>query len=253
MNRNILVTGGTGFLGKRFLDSVADSTDKFLVITRQKALKSSQNCRYLTADLEQAASLESIAPDLQDAEVLIDLAAMIPSRQNKDSFHAFLEANFNSHIHLLKQCGSKLKKIIYASTIDVYGPMLDHPHNEADATAPSTAYGATKLFMEHYYRLFCNEHNIELTILRFSQIYGPKEPIIKVIPIFIDRIMNNAPLKIVGSGEDLRRYLFIDDAVDAIRIALNSNKTGIYNVAGETPTSMNDLLDVLKKIAPNPL
>jgi nucleoside-diphosphate-sugar epimerase len=248
--RKILVTGGTGFLGKRFLESIEDSSDTFLVITRKATLPSTKNIQYLEADLNQIESLERIAAKIQDCEVLIDLAAMIPSKENKDSFNAYLEANFNSHITLLKQCGGKLKKIIYASTIDVYGPMKSTPLKETQQTLPSTAYGTTKLFLEHYYRFFCDENNIDLVTLRLSQIYGPTEPrMTKVIPIFVNKVLNDQTLKIYGSGEDLRRYLYIDDAADSIKLALSTNQTGAYNVAGEDVSSMNQLVALLGDIS----
>jgi len=248
--RKILVTGGTGFLGKRFLESIENSADSFLVITRRTNLPSTNNIQYLQADLNQIESLEHIAAKIQDCEVLIDLAAMIPSKENKDSFNAYLDANFNSHVALLKQCGPKLKKVIYASTIDVYGPMDSMPHKETQLTLPSNAYGTTKLFLEHYYRVFCKDNDINLVTLRFSQIYGPNEPrMTKVIPIFVNKVLNDDTLKINGSGEDLRRYLYIDDAVDSIKLALSTNKNGAYNVAGEDVSSMNQLVTFLGEVS----
>lgn len=244
LQRKILVTGGTGFLGTAFLKMMASTNDNFVVISRNPPKYSLPNIQYVQGDLANKNSLLLLESKIQDATILIDLAAMIPSNNNPKKFQAFLDANFNDHLHLL-DCCPNLTKIIYASTIDVYGFQDNPPFTEEYPTFPSTDYGATKLFLEHYYRLYANQKGINLSILRFTQIYGPNEPEIKVIPIFVNKILANSPLKIVGTGEDLRGYLYIDDAANSIQLALNSTVTGIYNVAGDEITSLNKLTEIL--------
>lgn len=246
--RKILILGGTGFLGRQFLKMVGETDDTFFVITRQTTFSSSKNIHYLEADLSSKEALKNIANTIADVDVLIDLAARIPSKKNDESFNDFLDDNFNFHVHLLPFCPN-IKKIIYASTIDVYGALHNFPFTENHPTFPTTDYGATKLFLEHYYRLFCQRQSIDLVILRFTQIYGPNEAPIKVIPIFVDRILTNKSIKVIGTGEDLRRYIYIDDAAYSIQLALKHNIQGIYNVASDEIVSLNQLIEVLKEVS----
>lgn len=248
---SLVLTGATGFLGRHLVSSLQDSAYQVQAISRSPKTSQGQ-VHYLQADLEQLATLEAIRPDIQDAEILVDLAALIPKSGQQAGFEAFYEANVNSHIRLLEQLPA-LKKVVYASTIDVYGPMGAAAHHEGLLPQPTNTYGLTKLWMEQYYQQYCRAKGIDLTILRFTQLYGPGDPIIKVIPIFIDRILKKKPLTLKGTGEDLRCYLYVADAVQAIELALTSSKTGIFNVAGEQLTSMNDLVACLEKISPYPI
>ena len=90
--------------------------------------------------------------------------------------------------------------------------------------------------------------NVSLSILRFSQVYGENEPIVRIIPLLIDRIKNNTEFSLYGTGLEKRRFLFVDDAANAIICALRSKKTGVYNIAGKSVESIKDLIDITEKV-----
>lgn len=256
----ILVTGGTGFIGGFLLPRLIESGQEVFVITRKlPAVKKIHNLRYLKADLCDTGSLLAIKRQIGSCEALIDLAALIPAGISADKQNIVsnalqsIKANIIGHVNLLNFIGNKLKKIIYVSSIDVYGPLLRATCTEELPTAPETFYGATKLFVERAYKIFCDKNKIDLVTLRFSQIYGPGEHPINVIPIFIDKIKSNLPLPLFGDGRDTRSFLYVDDAVDAICLAMKKNKKGVFNVAGTQTVSINNLIRMLQILSKKPV
>lgn len=254
----VLITGGTGFLGSNLLPSLLLEDYEVFVITRKLPMeKKVKNLHYLKADLCDTKSLASIKREIRSCEILIDLAALIPvglSFNGQNSVNdAIRNINVNiiGHVDLLNFVSKKLKKIIYASSIDVYGSSVGYEENSP--TFPDTFYGASKLFMEHVYKIFCQRNNISPIILRFSQIYGHDEHPINVIPTFVKRIVSGQPLHVFGKGDDVRSFLYIDDAVKAICLATVKNKKGTFNVAGREAVSVKELVRTFQLLVRKPV
>ncbi len=102
----------------------------------------------------------------------------------------------------------------------------------------------------------CKKRGITLTILRFTQIYGPREPLIKAIPLFIREIAHNHAPTIFGDGSEKRDYLFVSDAALSVVNTIDKKVSGIFNIASGESVTLKETLDMLiaisgKEIIPN--
>ncbi|MGD9380168.1 MAG: GDP-mannose 4,6-dehydratase, partial [candidate division WOR-3 bacterium] len=139
----------------------------------------------------------------------------------------------------------------------VYGEPADYPIKEVEAPCPLSPYGASKTAAEKYIVTYANLHDLQYVILRYSNVYGPRQ-IIKseagVISIFIDRILRDESCTVFGDGKQVRDYVYVGDVVEANVSALNC-KPNIFNIGTGVETSVNDLIDafssILKKDIPH--
>lgn len=251
--RKILVLGGTGFLGKAFIDSVSGTDDLFFVITRNRDLADYGNVRYLCADIENVDSVEKIFKEIVECEVLIDMAALMPGKSSEveglADLDKYFSVNVQSRFRLLNFAFSNLKRIVFVGSIDVYGKSVDGVYREDICPAPLTNYGLSKLAAEDFYRMYADIKGVELIILRPSQVYGVGDSPKKVIPIFIEKILNDLPIKLIGGGESVRTYLNLRDFVAALILAMNSHVCGVFNVAGGEQVAVRQLVDYVEKLS----
>lgn len=248
MNNNILITGATGFLGRHLVTLLEKSLpeSKLFLLSRQDKIPISGKGEWITCDLSSHASVQSNKSILEKMNVVVFLAAQIPNYSNEKSFG--IASNLSSLINLLPTL-KEANRIIFASTLDVYGQPTFLPITEEHPTNPLSYYGAGKLASEHFLNIFCNEHKILLSVLRFTQLYGPGEPVIKAIPSFIEAVLNNKQPVLLGDGTEKRDYLFIEDAADAILKALTKNAVGTFNIASGTATRISEVLNEINNIS----
>jgi UDP-glucose 4-epimerase len=140
---------------------------------------------------------------------------------------------------------------VYASSGGaVYGEPADYPIKEVEAPCPLSPYGASKTAAEKYIVTYANLHDLQYVILRYSNVYGPRQ-IIKseagVISIFIDRILRDEPCTVFGDGKQVRDYVYVGDVVEANISALNC-KPDVFNIGTGVETSVNDLIDAFSSI-----
>jgi UDP-glucose 4-epimerase len=160
------------------------------------------------------------------------------------------DAMYSTLVPFVKFAQSTLelaKKFIYVSSIDCVGIPSYTDYDENIKLNPYTPYAVAKLSGEKYIESMTQSKNIPLTILRFSQVYGPNEPLLRIIPILLDSIKNDKTFNLYGTGEEKRRFLYVKDAAKAVLCALNSNNTGIYNIAGASIESINELIAIVEK------
>jgi UDP-glucose 4-epimerase len=134
----------------------------------------------------------------------------------------------------------------------VYGEQEYFPADEKHPTNPVSPYGITKLSIEKYLFFYKNEYGLNYTILRYANVYGPRQnPFGEagVVAIFTSKLLKNENPIINGEGKQTRDYVFVEDVVKANLITLNSNSSDIYNVGTNVETSVNELFTKLNDIA----
>ncbi len=243
--KTILVAGGTGFIGKRLVDTLLLEGANVYVITRQQ-LPDSANLRYIRYDLTSG---ESLPCTNTSYDYGIYLAANIPLKgSGKESFIDAKKSTFDPFVRFCELFLKFTQKFIYASSIDVLGVVDTIEYDENATVNHTTPYGLAKYCGEFYAESICLENNIPYSTLRFSQVYGPQEPVVRIIPILLDCLMNNREFTLYTTGEEKRRFLYVDDAVQAILLACLYGKNGIYNIAGKESVSINDLITEMENI-----
>ncbi|MFD0958307.1 NAD-dependent epimerase/dehydratase family protein [Paenibacillus chungangensis] len=146
----------------------------------------------------------------------------------------------------------QVKKVIHASTGSVYGEPKYVPEDEHHPTDPVSYYGASKLTAEKYCQVFRHLHGMDISILRYFHVYGPRQEDNDyggVVSIFIRRVLNNQPPVIYGDGSQIRSFTYVRDVVKAnLLVAKNSTTKGeIYNCASGLKISIKQLAELILK------
>lgn len=245
VGKKILVAGGTGFIGKRCVRFLSELGCKISVITRGK-YENTENIRYLSADLFDIDALRQLEID-GCYDWAVYLAANIPLAGDKKE--TYLEAKCTTLDPLLNFCEvflPKIKSIVYASSIDVLGSCNKTEYTEQEVINNPTPYGLAKYCGEFYVKIMSEQLGISYKIVRFSQVYGPNEPLVRIIPILKKAILENTVFNLYTDGQEKRRFLYVDDAVQSILRCMLSDRCGIYNIAGNDIISMIDLISKME-------
>ncbi len=243
----ILITGATGFIGRKLIVSAG----KLYGLDNVYAMCSSTCLEYRTI-IYNKKNFEISEPDissLKEIDILIHAGAFIP----KTSLDANNIERSNSNITfttmLLALPFENLQKIVYLSSVDVYGE--SSLISESTHTLPSTLYGLSKLYCEKLVYVYAHSRKLKYQILRIGHVYGPgEEGYSKFLPNAIRNIVDNKPVELWGKGNELRSFIFIDDVVKAIiNSAELSLESGIINIASSKAISILALLLELIKLS----
>lgn len=252
--KKVLIAGGTGFIGSRVVEHLSSSGDyACYVITRNTQYnKSGVTPLYIDLSIPNEVNVLEDLADYGPFDYGIYLAANIPKiGERKESL---LDANYSTLVPLinfLELFSQSIDKLIYASSIDVVGIPETENYDEEAPLKPKTPYAIAKLCGEYYVSNVCSNLGKTYNILRFSQVYGPHEPLVRVIPILLSALKTNKEFSLYGSGNEKRRYLYVEDAVSSIVQSINSTGTAdnqIFNIAGEEACSINDLLEISQSV-----
>ena len=161
---NICVTGATGFLGSRLVEQLNQEDVNIFVIGRNlKRLrnKKSSNVSYIEYDLNNPQK-ERIIEKIDNIDCLIHLAAYVPKHGNEDDIGKSIQTNILGTMHLIDSIGKITKKVIFGSTLEVYGLPVQLPISENHPTEPLTFYGASKLSAEKYLNVYLPMNDLQI-------------------------------------------------------------------------------------------
>ena len=238
---NILLLGGTGFLGKSLLDKLEKSNSVKMMIHNSDLETSAKKFK------GNILSPDSFIDQIDDDQIIINLLG-----QKTPNDSDFITSNILGTINLLNSCiQKKIKGIILISTINVYGENLERSSKETDSLYPKTTYGIVKMITEKIYKQFSEMYGINITILRLGDIYGPTKK-----NGFLTKLIHSTKDKKIipecyNNGNQERDILFIDDAINCINNAINFEHSGfeIFNVSSGTRYSINDLISKIELIS----
>jgi len=239
----VCVTGGSGFIGSHLLKALDKRGIAPTILGRNvnaqiEELLSKGKARFLKYDLTSSANASLDSLDTFDA--LIHLAGFVPRSIDQDDLEMGLKTNILGTCNLLTHL--RFIKLIYASTLEVYGTPKSLPITEDQATDPTSYYGISKLAGEKYVAAISKRLGFDATILRFSTVYGSGEMYQRAIPNFIRKALQNQPLIIRGDGSDIRDYLHVADAVNSIMLAMEGG-SGVYNIASGVGHSIKEIAE----------
>jgi len=253
----ILVTGGAGFIASQIADAfINEGHDVYILDNLSTGFEKNINpkAKFINADITSLSIFEIFSKEKFD--VVNHHAAQIDVR--KSVADPIFDANTNilGTINLLQACTKTgVKKFMFASTGGaVYGEQEYFPADENHPTNPVSPYGITKLTIEKYLYFYKNEYGLNYTILRYANVYGPRQnPFGEagVVAIFASKLLKNENPVINGEGKQTRDYVFVEDVVKANVLTLTTNDSNIYNVGTGIETSVNELFTKLNSIAGN--
>lgn len=263
LKKNILVTGGAGFIGSHVVRLFVNQYPDYTIVNLDK-LTYAGNLENLK-DVEGKPNYHFEKGDILDIEFLnlifkkhaIDGVLHLAAESHVDrSLHnpaEFAHTNVIGTINLLSAAyaawnGKFEGKMFYhISTDEVYGSAEHGVYfTEETPIDPRSPYSASKASSDHFVRAFNNSYGIPTLISRCSNNYGPYHFPEKLIPLMINNIINNQPLPVYGKGENIRDWLFVEDHAKAIDAIFHKGKSGeIYNIGGNNEWKNIDLIKLL--------
>lgn len=250
----ILVTGGAGFIGSHITDEFINDGHEIVIIDNLSTGKKKNinpKAKFYQSDITDPAISEIFKKEKFD--VVNHHAAQIDVR--KSVANPIFDANTNiiGTLNLL-QASVKygVKKFMFASSGGAaYGEQEYFPADEVHPTNPVSPYGITKLSIEKYLYFYKIEYNLNYTILRYTNVYGPRqnpEGEAGVVAIFTNKLLNNENPVINGTGKQTRDYIFVGDVVSANLKTLSEDGSNIYNVGTGTETDVIQIFNLLNQI-----
>jgi UDP-glucose 4-epimerase len=249
-----LVTGGSGFLGQTVIRYLTNDENSEVVLLGRKDPKIDDvKYDFFEGDITDVESLKRCHDLHPSVTTIVHLAARVPKTANEDLACDMIEVNVKGTVNLLNVFGDKLGNFVYASTAEVYGSITQHGLiNELSAIPlPQSNYGSSKLAGECFARVYGLRHNLPISIMRFTVLYGPGDTIQRAIPNFINKALAGDDLEVFG-GEELRDYLHIQDAARAVYLAAKKPTTGTYNIGTGRGISIRDTAQEIVKLVGNP-
>jgi UDP-glucose 4-epimerase len=258
----VLITGGGGFLGSHLGDGLLAAGHEVTALDIAPDLKVRHNLgnpafRYRKGSVFDADLLESM---IAKCDLIYHLAAVVGVEHYvEDPFHV-LNVNVNGTQNILKFAHRYDKKLVFASTSEVYGKSRDTPFREdGDRLLGSTeidrwCYSTSKAVGEHFCFAYA-KLGLPVVIVRFFNAYGPRLDRIdvgRVITIFMGQLLRGEDLTVIGDGRQTRAFTYVDDAVEALvrAGALPQAVGGIFNIGTDRETTILELAETMIRVYP---
>ena len=243
----VLVTGGAGFIGSHVTDAMIAAGHSVVVVDDlATGCRANLNpaARFYQVDIRDAGLDEVFAQE--KPEVVSHQAARANVRESFLKPIEYADVNILGSLNLLECCRRHgVRKVIYASTGGaVYGEPRYLPVDEAHPIEPLDPYGASKHQVEHYLHLYHANYGLEYTILRYPNVYGPRQDPrgeAGVVAIFTGRLLSGETPMINGAGDQQRDFVYVADVAAANVLAVNHNPAGLYNIGSGIGTSVNQI------------
>ena len=250
----ILVTGGAGFIGSNVSDALVKDGHVVTVLDNLSTGKEENinpEVKFYNIDLLDIESLEFVFREFKP-DVVNHHAAQIDVRKSVEDPAFDAETNIIGSINLFElSINFEVKRIIFSSTGGaLYGEPEALPASEDTPIEPLSAYGVAKYCVENYLNYFKRLYGIERVILRYANVYGPRQDPLGeagVVAIFTGKILKGEKPVIYGDGAQTRDYIYVEDVVEANVLALNG-KEGVYNIGTGKETSINELIEIFSKV-----
>ena len=252
-----IVTGGCGFIGSHIVDRLVNDGHEVIIIDNLSSgsmrniehHKGNPKVQFNQADI---ADYGSILPLFKGVDCVFHLAALadiVPSIEKPMAYH---RSNVDGTISVLESCRhNNVGRIIYAASSSCYGIPDKYPTPETQAISPQYPYALTKNVGEQYCMHWHNIYGMNITALRFFNVYGPRARTSgtygAVFGVFLAQKLNGRPYTVVGDGKQTRDFTFVTDIVNAcVTAAANNNCAGeIMNVGSGNTYSVNRLVELL--------
>lgn len=267
--RNIIITGGAGFIGSHVVRLFVNKYPEYQIINIDKLtyagnlenlkdIEARENYTFVKADICDFEKMLKIIHDFKIDGIIHLAAESHVDRSIKDPF-TFAQTNVMGTLSLLQAAKTIWetlpekydgKRFYHISTDEVYGALNfdDTLFTEETKYDPHSPYSASKASSDHFVRAYHDTYGMPTIVTNCSNNYGPYQFPEKLIPLFINNIRNRRPLPVYGKGENVRDWLYVEDHARAIDIIFHEGKIAdTYNIGGFNEWKNIDLIKVIIK------
>jgi UDP-glucuronate 4-epimerase len=262
--KNILVTGGAGFIGSHLVDRllaegdwrvtvVDDFNDSYAPEVKRQNISAhlqSASYRLCEADIRDSARLEEVFKE-EKFDCIVHLAARAGVRPSIVEPMLYAETNINGTLNLLELArASEVKQFVFGSSSSVYGINAKLPFSEEDPIRqPISPYAATKGAGELICHTYSHLYGLRCICLRFFTVYGARQRPDLAIHKFAKLMSENRPIPVFGDGTTRRDYTYIDDIIAGVRAAIDYQKSDyeIINLGESQTVELNQLIALLEQ------
>ena len=264
MLNNVLITGGAGFIGSTLADTLLKENCKVICVDnfcdyyspelkRKNISNALLNSSYklYQADIQNLDELEKIFSE-NKIDIIVHLAARAGVRPSIEKPVEYMQTNVMGTVNILelmKKYG--VKKMCMASSSSVYGNCKAEKFSEdLNVRRPISPYAASKSACEQICYTYHHLYDLNIVMLRYFTVFGPRQRPDLAINKFVNLIRNNQPINMYGDGTSIRDYTYIDDIVSGTISAMKYDKTGyeIFNLGGGNPVSLVDMISTIETI-----
>ncbi|MFH8093039.1 MAG: GDP-mannose 4,6-dehydratase [Candidatus Aenigmatarchaeota archaeon] len=254
----VLITGGAGFLGSHLVDLSLEKYQEVIVLDDfssglRKNLKENKKLKIVKGSVLNKNLVLSLA---KGCDIIFHLAAIHPNiighiikQSGKDPLKD-ARATVLGAINILEAARKNDSRAILASTAAVYGNPISNPVNEEHKIAPISPYGASKYCAEVYFQMYNRIHDVEISIARIFNSYGPRQ--YKYIHFdILERLRHNPnKLEVLGTGNEVRDFIFVKDTVSALSLLGEHKKAvgEVFNIGTGKGTKIKDLIEMMLNI-----
>lgn len=251
----ILITGGAGFIGSSLAETLINTTEHKVVIVdnmltgdmRRLPKSEKTNWTFVKADCNNFEDISSVMLAYK-FDYVFHYAAVVGVKRTLDNPVMVLE-DIQGIKNVLNLCkNTNVKRVFFASSSEVYGEPFEHPQNEYTTPLNSRLpYAVVKNIGESFLRSYKHEFDLDYTIFRFFNTYGPKQSTDFVMSKFINAAMKNKPITIYGDGSQTRTFCFVDDNVDACISSFQNNLfvNDTVNIGNDYEVSVLELAKII--------
>ncbi len=249
----MLVTGGAGFIGSHITDRMIELGHDVAIVDDLSTGKEeyiNPKAKFHNVDITETGALLKVFND-ENPQIVFHLAAQVNVRVSMIDPDMDARINIMGSLNVLKGAiNCSAGKFIFSSTGGaIYGDPDKLPVAESAKEIPLSPYGLAKLTVENYIKVIAGLNNLNYTILRYSNVYGPRQ-IVKgesgVIAVFTQRMLEGKPPVIFGDGSHTRDYVYVSDVVDANVLALETGDRRIYNIGTGVQIDVNEVYTKLE-------
>ncbi len=263
MSKTALVTGAAGFIASHLVEHLLSKDYHVIGVDNLRTgnmnnldgILQNSSFEFINQDIcgEDCVGLHSVIDT--DLDVTFHLAAISSVKLSTEDPVLVNRVNVSGTVNVLdlsRLCNNQ--RVVFTSSAAVYGNPNEIPTPEDTPLNPLSPYAASKIAGEKYMTAFAHSYEMETTILRLFNIYGPRQAYSEysgVVSIFINQVLRGEPITIDGDGEQTRSFVFVEDVARALILA-SEEKTAaskIINLSGRTPISINSIAEQIRSVS----
>jgi nucleoside-diphosphate-sugar epimerase len=256
--KRVLVTGGAGFIGSHLCDRLLERGCDLIVLDDFSS-GNERNLAHIASRItvirDDVRNVLRHKDALQGVDTVFHFAALISGHDSLHDPDAYLDVNVRGTMEVLRLCKALHRpRLLFASSSTVYGQSSEvMTRRESDVPEPLTVYAMSKIAGEHLIRMYAGLYGYEAVALRLFNVFGPRQspthPYANVTCKFSHAAANGLGVKLYGSGEQSRDFVYVDDVVAAFLAVAEGADEPFYNVGSGQNTSIADLLRIVQEVA----